>query len=249
VSAQELAAESRADTEAFDCGGCDAECWDRSNRIGLGLRRALREAEVQAFTFNFADFDSRIGTPTVPFLEASKAMARGMGYAGEGDAVTATLVAALNCCYGPTTFTEMFCPDWEGGRIFMSHMGELNPALARSRPRLMEKRYGFGAVENPAVLVFPLRPGPAALVNLAPCREERMALIAADVEVLDTELEPGIPDSPHFWLAPPNRDTADFLRRYSEAGGTHHLALTPGAQAADFADLAAMKGWRFAAIA
>jgi L-arabinose isomerase len=248
VSAEMIAAESAADREAFDCSGCDAECWERANRVGLGLRRALREAEVHAFTFNFADFDSRIGTPTVPFLEASKAMARGMGYAGEGDAVTATLVAALNCCYGPTTFTEMFCPDWEGGRIFMSHMGELNPVLAKRQPRLVEKRYGFGAVENPAVLVFPLRPGPAALVNLVPCREEQMALIAADVEVLDTEPEPGIPDSPHFWIAPPNGDTADFLRRYSEAGGTHHLALTPGAQAADFANLAAMKGWRFTAI-
>jgi len=248
VTDAELAAERESDAEAFDCSPCPEACLSRSNRVGLGLRHALEEISADAFSFNFASFDRSLGTPTVPFLEASKAMARGMGYAGEGDVLTASLVAALNRCYGPTAFTEMFCPDWEGGRVFMSHMGECNPALAQGRPRLVEKDYAYGPADNPAVLVFPLKPGPAALVNLAPGPHQSMTLIAADVDIDDTGLVPALSDSPHFWLIPPRRDLPGFLERYSEAGGTHHLALTPGITASDLAPLARVNGWRFVGL-
>ncbi len=248
VTEAEIEREREADQAAFDLVGCSSECLDRANRVGLALRGALEEAGAGAFSMNFGVFDRALGTATVPFLEASKAMARGMGYAGEGDVLTASLVAALSAGYGATTFTEMFCPDWEGGRVFMSHMGECNPTLAKGRPKLIEKDYAFGPADNPAVLVFPLWPGPAALVNLAP-RKDTLALIAADVEIDDTDLVPALSQSPHFWIAPPGGDVARFLEAYSEAGGTHHLALTPGLRAADLELLAGVMGWEFARLA
>jgi L-arabinose isomerase len=136
----------------------------------------------------------------------------------------------------------MFCPDWESGRVFMSHMGECNPALAKGRPKLVEKEYAFGPADNPAVLVFPLKAGPAALVNLAP-RQDELALIAADVEIDEAGLEPGLPGVPHFWIVPPGRDLPRFLESYSQAGGTHHLALAPGLRTAELEALASMMGW------
>jgi L-arabinose isomerase len=245
VTIEEIAAEREADRAAFDCSGCAQQSWDRSNRDGIALRKALAEVEAQAFAFNFLCFDRKHGVSTVPFLEASKAMARGMGYAGEGDVLTASLVAALNLCYSATTFTEMFCPDWRGGRVFMGHMGECNPALAKSKPRLVEMDYPYGPVEAPVVVVFPLRPGPAALVNLAPGPQETLSLITADVTIDDTELGPAMPAFPHFWVRPPAGDVAVFLEGFSRAGGTHHSALTPGLHAADLRPLAEMMGWQF----
>jgi L-arabinose isomerase len=248
VSEEELRAEKAQDMDAFDCSGCGDACWERSIRMGLGLRRALDEAGAQAFSMNFASFDRSIGLFTVPFLEASKTMARGMGYAGEGDVLTASLVGVLNSCYGPTTFTEMFCPDWAGGRIFMSHMGECNPALAKEKPRLVEKPYALGPADNPAVLTFALRPGPAALVNIAPGERDTLTVIAVVVRTCDAEIEPGLRDMPHFWIEPPSGNVARFLERYSEAGGTHHLALTPGLAPAELKPLADMLGCNFALL-
>jgi L-arabinose isomerase len=248
VTPTELAAERQEDEAAFDLSGCSGECWERSARMGLALRRALGEVGAGAFSMNFASFDRGLGSLTVPFLEASKAMARGLGYAGEGDLLTASLVAALNRCYGPTTFTEMFCPDWSADRVFMSHMGECNPALARERPHLAEKDYAFGPVDNPAVLLFALRPGPAALVNLAPTGGDVATLIAAPVSIEDMRPAPGLPGIPHFWIAPRPLPLADFLERYSQAGGTHHLALTPGLPPADLRLLAQVMGWEFVLI-
>ncbi len=232
VSDEELAAEEAADRERFDAAAVPRELLRESNRVGLALRRLLETRNASAFTMNFQAFDRDAGLPTVPFLEASKAMARGIGYAGEGDVLTASFTAALMAGFGDATFTEMFCPDWAGNAIFMSHMGECNVAMAKERPRLVEKDYRFGNVFNPVVALMTLKPGPATLANVAPrsplAFPGSLSVVAARVEVLDRGLGPNFPDVPHFWIRPREGSIRDFLRRYSEVGGTHHLALLPG---------------------
>jgi L-arabinose isomerase len=172
-------------------------------------------------------------------------MAEGVGYAGEADALTAAFVGALLQGFGEATFTEMFCPDWSGNAVFMSHMGECNVALAAGPVRLVEKDYRFGEAENPAVAVFALRSGPATLVNLAPGPEDSFDLIASRVRVLDYGAAPGFPDVPHYWIRPEDSDLRDFLRRYSECGGTHHSALVMGDQLDAMSRLAGMLGLSF----
>ncbi len=230
VAEGEVVAEVAADRARYDCSGVPEQVLRTSNHVGLAVRRLVRELGAGAFSFNFASFTPDAGVPTVPFLEASKAMASGWGYAGEADALTAALVGALLQGLGEVTFTEMFCPDWAGGTVFMSHMGECNLALAEGSVRLVEKDYTFGEVGNPAVAVFALRRGPATLVNLAPGPGDDFELIAAPVEVIDRGPTAGFPSVPHYWLRPAAGDLEGFLRRYSEAGGTHHCALALGDQ-------------------
>jgi hypothetical protein len=47
---------------------------------------------MTAQTINFGDIKGDPGLPVMPFLEASKAMARGIGYGGEGDVLTAAFL-------------------------------------------------------------------------------------------------------------------------------------------------------------
>ncbi len=228
VTDADLDAEAKRDAASFDVSGISPEVVRESNRVGLALRGILKKAGASAFSMNFQAFDRKAGTPTVPFLEASKAMARGVGYAGEGDVLTASFIAALMAGFGEATFTEMFCPDWLGNSIFMSHMGECNVAMAAERPRIVEKDYAFGDVANPAVALMRVRPGPATLANIATSPDTGYSVIAASVEVLDRALSPNFRDVPHFWVRPREGNIRGFLRLYSEAGGTHHLALLPG---------------------
>jgi len=245
VTEEELAAEAALDEQRFDCSRVSPQLLRASNQVGLAVRAMLEEREAGAFSFNFQSFSRGAGAPTVPFLEASKAMARGIGYAGEGDALTAALVGALLQGLGDVTFTEMFCPDWEGNALFMSHMGECNPALAANRPALVPKEYVFGDVENPVIASFPLRPGPATLVNIAPGPGDRLEIIASRCQVLDRWAPERFPDVPHFWIAPADADLRAFLRRYSECGGTHHLALALGDQVDAVRSMARMLGLNF----
>lgn len=246
---EDINAEFAEDCRNFDCDDIPDEILARSNWVGLAMRRLVQDAGATAFSFNFQSFTREAGLPTVPFLEASKAMARGIGYAGEADAMTAAFVGALIQGFEDVTFTEMFCPDWAEDAIFMSHMGECNVALAaEGPPKLVEKDYAFGDVDNPAVAVFKVRPGPATLVNIAPGPKYAFNLISVAVEVLDRGPQPGFPDVPHFWIRPVNHNLRDTLRLFSEAGGTHHSALILGDEVTGIRNMAAMLGVEFTEV-
>ncbi|MGI6460458.1 MAG: L-arabinose isomerase family protein [Candidatus Hydrogenedentales bacterium] len=214
----------------------------RSLCSGLALRKRLTDGACTAFSLNFLEFRAADGLiDTVPFLEVSKAMARGYGYAGEGDVLTASLVGALNKAFGKTTFTEIFCPDWEGDALFLSHMGEVNPEVAGAVPRLIEKDFPYTPAQNPAILACGLRPGPAVLVNLAPGPGDRFGLLVAPVQVLEDTTVPEMKDAIRGWIRP-ELPIELFLEEYSINGGTHHSALVLGDCAGDIVAFGSMAG-------
>lgn len=228
-------ADAAVDVElAADCArfACDIDTADhrRSVHVGLGLRSLLAEGSYGAMSVNFQAFNSADRSAcTMPFLEISKAMARGIGYGGEGDVLTAALVGALARAFGRVTFTEIFCADWSGGTLFLSHMGEVSPSVLVDAPRLFAKPFFVPDVPPPALLTGAVQPGPAVFVNLAPGPDDTFTLIVAPVEVLaeDDTLDPAMHDSVRAWIRP-QRPVAAFLEAYSRAGGTHHSALVLG---------------------
>lgn len=228
--ADEAVAAEMADDHARFVVEASAEVHARTARLGLGLRQYLERNGYNAFSMNFLAFQESEGPlSTVPFLECCKAMARGLGYAGEGDVLTAAFVGALSTAIGETTFTEMFCPDWAGGSVFLSHMGEFNPAVAAETPRLYEKEFPFTPAQNPATLACAPRAGEATLVNLAPGPDSSFTLIAAPVEVLGDGTHPSCRDWIRGWVKP-TVPLEHFLETYSKHGGTHHAALAYGCQ-------------------
>jgi len=205
----------------------DTEAHRRTVQVCLAIRRWIEKERLSAFTVNFLQVDKSLGLPTVPFLEASKAMARGIGYAGEGDILTAALVGVLASTYPETTFTEMFCSDWENESIFLSHMGEMNINLADSKPKLVEKPFPWTDADNPVVAVGRFRSGEAVLINLAPGPEDTYTLIIAPVEMIEVKEKDRMAETVHGWFKP-KMSIAEFLTKYSYLGGTHHLALVYG---------------------
>ena len=211
---------------------------------GLRLRSWIAAQKLDAFTVNFLNCGPEIGFENVPFLECSKAMARGVGYAGEGDMLTALFCGALMQSNPDTTFSEMFCPDWTGNRIFLSHMGEMNSALMDQMPYLALRKWKFGTAADTAVATGCLRSGKAALANLAPGADGKFTLIAAEVG-LTAQNDRDLTDM-RGWMTPPgNMPVAEFLEAYSRLGGTHHLVLSYGGDLQLLADLAHLMGWDF----
>lgn len=243
----EVDAELEADRHRFVADNVDPSAHRNSVRSGLAVRRWVEEAGLAAFTVNFMSVDRRSGLPTVPFLEASKAMSRGIGYAGEGDVLTAALVGVLVTAYPDTTFTEMFCPDWDSNSIYVSHMGEFNVSLAADTPVLRELDFPWTDAENPVIAVSRLRGGRAVLVDLAPGPMDSYTLVLARVVMLDVEGEDRMRDSIHGWFTP-EMPIADFLEAYSSVGGTHHAALVYEDVADDLMKFGEMMGWDVAMI-
>ena len=225
--APEVAEEMQADLDAFEADGVSEELHRLTTRACLGLRRFVQEQRLTAFSMNFCEITAASGLPCVPFLEASKAMTRGLGYAGEGDVLTAALVRGLASACGHTTFTEMFCPDWRGGTVFLSHMGELNLHLAAGRPVLFEKDWPYTDAGSPVVAVSAFRPGSGVIVNLAPGPDETYKLIVVPGEIVDPGDDRAFGRSVRAWFKP-DMPLERMLEAYSLAGGTHHSAMTMG---------------------
>ncbi|MFH1476349.1 MAG: hypothetical protein ABIH24_02490 [Verrucomicrobiota bacterium] len=242
ISMREIDIEIKNNKRQFTAGNGIEKAHQRSVRIGLAVRRWIGREKLTGFTVNFLDVNRTSGLPTVPFLEASLGMARGIGYAGEGDVMNAALVGALAAVFPRTTFAEMFCPDWKGQTIFLSHMGEVNPSLLAGKPALMEYPFIFGDVKNPVKPTGCLRAGQAVFVNLAPLPEGQFRLILAPVVMQAARGKDRFSDSVRGWMKP-HVKISDFLADYSRAGGTHHAALVYNADMCVLSGFGKLMGW------
>lgn len=235
-------AEMASDLAQFSAPALDASAHRATTQACLAVRRWMEQEKLTAFTMNFEDIDRTTGIPTVPFLEASKAMARGQGYAGEGDVLTAGFVGALASIFDETTFTEMFCPDWADNTILLSHMGELNLNLTDGKPLLVKKSMPWVDTDPPVVVVGRFKGGEATFANLAPAPCDGYRLIIAPVTVLEIDGDDRMLDSVRGWFRPALR-VEDFLAEYSMLGGTHHAALVYGDVAEELSYLGSIMGW------
>ncbi len=242
VSEKDIAAEVKADIKRFNARGIDAGAHKKTARASLVVRRWLETQRIDAFSVNFLNITRAGGLPVMPFLEISKAMARGIGYAGEGDLLTAALTATLMRFYPETTFSEMFCPDWKGNRIFLSHMGEVNVDLLAGGGHLIVKPFPFTDADDPVTAVGCLKAGNAVFVNLAPLSDDRFRLIIAPVTMRAGGAKDRFKDTVHGWMQP-QLPIADFLAEYSLAGGTHHAALVYGNEAETLARFGQAMQW------
>jgi len=239
----ELNREYEADCKTYEVDpALTREVYDRSARVCLAVRRWVEEEKLSAFTINFLETEgSRPGLPVMPFTECCRAMAHGVGYAGEGDVLTAALVGALLTVYPETTFTEMFCPDWAHGSVFLSHMGEYNYRIAAGKPLLQEKPFPFTSAENPTVAYQTMKGGRATFLNLAPFGNGRYGLTMAGGEMLKITGENKMAAAVNGWFRP-DAPLERFLEGLSLAGATHHSALVYGVTPEQLAPLADFLG-------
>lgn len=226
VPGEAVAAELEADAARFEqTDGLVPESHEASTRAGLVLREWADREGLTALTVNFmATSSANPALPVMPFLECSKAMERGLGYAGEGDVLTAAWVGALLQCFPDTTFTEMFCPDWRGGAVFLSHMGEFNYRIADGRPRLTTLHFPYTDAGDPAVAYSSLRGGPAILANLSPFGQGRYRLTISPGHVRRARRDNRLSTLVNGWFVP-DSGLIPFLEEYSRRGASHHSAL------------------------
>ncbi len=246
VPREHVQVEAEADRQQFaPVADLDPELHAISVRAGLGLSAAIQKYDLDALAMHFMAFNDLPKIGAVPFLGISKLQALGIGYAGEGDVACASLVAAMAQYSGKAAFTEMFCPDWGGNQILMAHMGECNPLLAREKPILKSVPFPYGELTDPVIAVGGMAPGSATLVNLVCVGQGTFRLTAAEVAVSDFPvLDLAMP---HFKIQPP-LPLGEFLTKYSEAGGSHHLAIVPGHLAEEVRILAELVGLEYELI-
>jgi len=199
-------------------------------RAELSLQSLVADHGLDAVSYQFLSLGDDERTETLPFVAASRLMADGVGFAGEGDMVGAAGHWLLGRLMPPATFSEIFTVDFQGNGLLMSHMGEANVAMARrdrkvplvARPQPIARIRG-----RQLVLPVAFEPGPATLCALAQGPNNRWRLVAGRVEIVDFGPLPSMA-VPHFKLVPDGQNVRQWLTTYAKAGGPHHNALCFG---------------------
>jgi L-arabinose isomerase len=217
-------------------------------RMQVAIERILTDGGFGAYTAHFDAIGEDGRFHRLPLAAASSLMAKGYGYAAEGDVLTATLVSAGHTLIGDAHFTEMYAMDFPSDSVLMSHMGEGNWKIARSdRPvKLIKRPLGIGRLADPPTFLFQYQPGPATLATLVSLEGERFRLVVAEGENLDTQQLPAL-EMPYGQFRPAS-GVRECLNGWLTAGGPHHEVMNLGHHALAWREFCRLTGIEFVQV-
>ncbi|HEY1627890.1 MAG TPA: L-fucose/L-arabinose isomerase family protein [Streptosporangiaceae bacterium] len=217
-------------------------------RMQIAIQAILDERGFGAYTAHFDAIGEDGRFSRLPLAAASSLMARGYGYAAEGDVLTACLVYAGHKLIGDAHFTEMYAMDFPSDSILMSHMGEGNWKIARTdRPvRLIKRPLGIGRLADPPTFLFQYQPGPATLATLVSLEGTKFRLVVAEGENLDSVPLPAL-EMPYGQFRPAT-GVRSCLNGWLAAGGPHHEVMNLGHHAADWQVFCQLTGIEFVQV-
>lgn len=196
-------------------------------RYEIALNKFIQKENIGAFTDTFQDLH---GLKQLPGLAVQNIMADGIGFGPEGDYKTSALMAVL-CKMaegrrGATAFMEDYTYDLTAGSELElgSHMLEVSPVFASTKPEIRVHPLGIGGKEPPARLVFDGIEGDAIAVSMVDMGD-RFRLICARIELVkQPEPMPELPVARLMWKILPDFETGAAAWIY--AGGAHHAVIS-----------------------
>jgi L-arabinose isomerase len=217
-------------------------------RMQVALEEILTDGGYGAYSTHFDAIGEDGRFARLPLAAASSLMAKGYGYAAEGDVLTATMVYAGHVLIGDAHFTEMYAMDFPSDSILMSHMGEGNWKIARrDRPvRLIKRPLGIGRLDDPPTFLFQYQPGPATLATLVSLEGELFRMVVAEGEVLDSQELPAL-EMPYGQFRP-DSGVRECLNGWLRNGGPHHEVLNLGHHAASWQIFCDLLGIEFVQV-
>jgi len=196
-------------------------------KIEIGLQTFLESGNFKGFTDTFEDLH---GMVQLPGISAQRLMAKGYGFAGEGDWKTSALVRAMKVMgsglKGGNSFMEDYTYHFEpnNSMVLGSHMLEICPSIADGKPKCEIHPLGIGGKADPVRLVFNSAAGPAINASIVDMGN-RFRLIVNEVEaVAATHDLPKLPVARVLWKPYPDMRTGCAAWIY--AGGAHHTGYS-----------------------
>lgn len=227
----------------FDYKDYDKKTFDLSVKeqikYEIAIKRFLDEGGYTAFTTNFEDL---YGMKQLPGLAVQRLNALGYGFAGEGDWKTAALDRLLKIMSNnnSTGFMEDYTYDLRNGKeqILGSHMLEVDPTLAETKPKVIVNPLGIGGKEDPARLVFDGKSGDGVVVTISDMGTHFKMLINEITAHTPEKKAPNLPVARVLWEVKPN--FKDGVYTWIKEGGGHHTVLSLALSVEQIEDFAEM---------
>jgi L-arabinose isomerase len=210
-------------------------------KIEIGLQTFLEDGNFKGFTDTFEDLH---GLTQLPGIAAQRLMAKGYGFAAEGDWKTAALVRAMKVMgsglKGGNSFMEDYTYHFDPNNemVLGSHMLEICPSIADAKPSCEIHPLGIGGKADPVRLVFNVSGGAALNASIVDMGN-RFRLLVNNVEAVKPKNKlPKLPVARVLWKPYPDMKTA--CTAWILAGGAHHTCFSQNVNAEQLEDFAAM---------
>jgi L-arabinose isomerase len=222
-------------------GGAQHQSLREAARIEIGLQTFLEAGNFKGFTDTFEDLH---GMAQLPGIAAQRLMAKGYGFAGEGDWKTAALVRAMKVMgsgmKGGNSFMEdytyHFNPD--NRLVLGSHMLEICESIAEGKPSCEIHPLGIGGKADPVRLVFNSAPGTAINASVVDMGNRFRLLVNEVIAVAAMQSMPKLPVARVLWKPYPNMHTG--CAAWILAGGAHHTCYSQNLTSEHLTDFAEM---------
>lgn len=218
-------------------------------RIELGLQYFLEQGQFKGFSDTFEDLH---GMKQLPGIAVQRLMAKGYGFAGEGDWKTAALVRAMKVMGsglpGGNSFMEDYTYHFDPGNpmVLGAHMLEICESIASGKPSCEIHPLGIGGKEDPVRLVFQAAAGPALNASIMDMGN-RFRMLVNEVEAVEAMADlPKLPVARVLWQPYPNMH--DGCAAWILAGGAHHTGYSQNLTSEHMEDLASMAGIEYIRI-
>ncbi len=222
--------------------GAQRESLRNAAKIELGLQTFLEAGNFKGFTDTFEDLH---GMKQLPGIAAQRLMAKGYGFAGEGDWKTSALVRAMKVMgsgmKGGNSFMEDYTYHFNPNNrlVLGSHMLEICESISEGKPSCEIHPLGIGGKADPVRLVFNSAPGPALNASIVDMGNRFRLLVNEVIAVAAMQSMPKLPVARVLWKPYPNMHTG--CAAWILAGGAHHTCYSQNVtseQLTDFAEMA-----------
>lgn len=208
-------------------------------KIEIALENFLQAGGYTAFTTNFEDLH---GMEQLPGMAVQRLNTKGYGFAGEGDWKTAALDRLMKIMSNNTStgFMEDYTYNLTEGNeyILQSHMLEVDPTLAETRPKVIVQELGIGGKTDPARLVFDGKAGKGVVVTMLDLGSHYRLIINKVEAEKPTETAPNLPVARVIWKPYPN--FKEGVTKWIESGGGHHTVVSLALSVQQIKDWATM---------
>jgi len=199
-----------------------------SARMACALDMMIEKNDLTALAYYYKGEDNnlyeRIGAALI--IGNTLLTSSGTPLAGEADLKTAATMLIMNRIGGGGSFAELHPFDVEGDCVLVGHDGPHNIAISQGKPILRKLKKYHGKSGSGIGVEFSLKAGPITMLSMNYLPDGRFKLIAAT----GISQEGAIPQTgnTNTRVTVPGMDITEFIRRWCEAGPTHHLALGTG---------------------
>ncbi|MDZ4198824.1 MAG: L-fucose/L-arabinose isomerase family protein [Kiritimatiellia bacterium] len=196
-------------------------------RVAVALDALIEERKLDGLAYYY---EGEPGSPIrelVTNLIVGNSLLTGAGFpmCGEFDIKTCVAMMILDRLDIGGSFAEFHPIDFAQDTVLVGHDGPHHINIASERPVLRSLKKYHGKPGSGAGVEFRIRPGPITMLSIGVNAAGKFKFVVAEGESLDRPIPATGNTNTHGQFRP---DVRTFLKRWVNAGPTHHFALGIG---------------------